>query len=126
MYECVVEYLLMYHNMIKRYCNSTLEELLDVAEKPKPNGKGGKSGGWFGGNGNSTRPQLDLVRALKMGFELSLAVSYLHNEALPGHVVLHRDIKPSNVSICLKEEDFSRKFYTYLTLSLSLSLYPTY
>jgi serine/threonine protein kinase len=43
--------------------------------------------------------QIGLARALKLGFELSLAVSYLHTEAIEGHVVLHRDIKPSNVGL---------------------------
>jgi len=80
--------------LVFEYCNSTLEELLDVAEKPKPQPKGG----WISFS-NNNRPQIDMARALKIGFELSLAVSYLHNEAIPGHVVLHRDIKPSNIGL---------------------------
>jgi serine/threonine protein kinase len=80
--------------IVFEYCNSTLEELLDIAEKPTPKAKGS----WMS-FGTNNRPQIDMARALKIGFELSLAVSYLHNEALPNHVVLHRDIKPSNIGL---------------------------
>ena len=110
-----------YHDLrryiVLEYCASTLEALLDIAEKPPPRRNnrvasstdaagGNNNGGAFGwfkqvaqalGGGN--RPQLGLAKALKIGFETSLAVAFLHNCAIPGCVVLHRDLKPSNIGL---------------------------
>jgi len=98
----------LYHDLrrylVFEYCASTLENLLDVAEKPPPANQQRSGSGWGSGAigglfSAPARPQISLARALKLGFELSLAVSYLHTEAIEGHVVLHRDIKPSNVGL---------------------------
>ena len=95
-----------YHDLrrylVLEYCASTLEALLEVAEKP-PSLSRQKDGpfGWLKELpwGQPQRPQLGLTQALKIGFEISLAVAFLHNCAISGCVVLHRDIKPSNVGL---------------------------
>ena len=42
---------------------------------------------------------MSLSRALKIGFELALALQWLHTAAIPGCCVVHRDIKPSNIGL---------------------------
>ena len=64
------------------YCCSTLEALLDVAERPMAGqgargAGGGGGGGWKNPFAAPARPQIGMARALKLGFELSLAVRRL-------------------------------------------------
>ena len=91
--------------LILELCASTLEQLLNVAVLPnnggwmqkmrggdrrQDNSIGGRSGG---------PPVVSLSRALKIGFELTLALQWLHTAAIPGCCVVHRDIKPSNIGL---------------------------
>lgn len=91
--------------LILELCASTLEQLLNVAVLPsnggwmqkmrggdrrQDNSIGGRSGG---------PPVVSLSRALKIAFELALALQWLHTAAIPGCCVVHRDIKPSNIGL---------------------------
>ena len=56
-------------------------------------------------DGTSTFARLQMlkrwpvVRGLKLGFELAVALRYLHDECFDAYVLLHRDIKPKNLGI---------------------------
>lgn len=63
--------------IVFEYCCSTLEALLDVAEKPAVASPGhGRTNSWASRLPfvAVARPQIGMARALKIGFELSLAV----------------------------------------------------
>ena len=34
---------------------------------------------------------------LKQGLQLAEALQYMHNDAMPGKMVIHRDLKPDNI-----------------------------
>tara|TARA_B110001452_G_scaffold22483_1_gene17979 strand:- start:123 stop:2375 length:2253 start_codon:yes stop_codon:yes gene_type:complete len=40
-----------------------------------------------------------MLRALRYGLQLALALQYIHDEAFTGYRLLHRDVKPKNIGI---------------------------
>jgi len=52
-------------------------------------------------NGNKPYKNKDLIfqRALKLGFELANAISYLHQNVHPNAMIIHRDLKLENIGI---------------------------
>jgi len=66
--------------------------------------------GWEMWRRKGRRQKFTFLDRLGCAYELAEALSYLHNEAMPGHLVLHRDLKPDNVAFtrddCIKLFDF--------------------
>ena len=48
------------------------------------------------------RKQFSFMDVLRVAKAISEAMTYLHEEAIPGCVVLHRDLKPDNIGECLR------------------------
>ncbi|CAM9090596.1 unnamed protein product, partial [Heterosigma akashiwo] len=48
---------------------------------------------------SSTIPKHTQLDSLKWALELAQAMAYLHDDAVPGSMVLHRDLKPENLGV---------------------------
>ncbi|CAN0195876.1 unnamed protein product, partial [Discosporangium mesarthrocarpum] len=64
------------------------------------------------------------MELLRCGRQLAEALRYLHEEAIPGRMVVHRDIKPDNIGFT-KEASFSRGDLKLLDLGLSKLVYKS-